>query len=139
MLVLQSKSYVNRPVTLLYTYVPKGQFPRLLELSQAQMTSPIKILSPANHPSPRTLTHLMPLLELRHVQPDEALCGNKHESNWQDGKYPQAFRPHHSGSPIPFLYVLSGSLPLFLSTQSLHDSIPYHNEPSHVPVLLNWA
>lgn len=43
----------------------------------------------------------------------------------------------HTNSSIPFFYVLSGSLPLFLSTQSLHDSIPYLNEPSHVPVLLN--
>lgn len=45
----------------------------------------------------------------------------------------------NSGSSIPFFYVLSGSLPLFPSTQSLHDSIPYLNEPSHVPVLINLA
>lgn len=134
MLILQSKSHANRSVTLLHTYVPKGQIPRLLELSQAQMTSHIKILSPPNHTSPRTLTscrswnsdmssRMKPCVEI-----SRSPIGKKANTH--------KLSDHtNSGSSSQFFYVLPGSLPLFLSTQSLHDSIPYLNEPSHVPVL----
>lgn len=89
----------------------------------------VMLIGPPNHASPRTFTHLMPLLELRHVQPDEALCGKKQESNRQEGRgrvkedsisnTPLAFRPHQLKIIYPILrYILSGSLPPFLFTLS---------------------
>lgn len=90
----------------------------------------------------------MPLLELRHVQPDEALCGNKQESIWsQEGRgrglrrrasqiSPRLSDHTSARSSNPFDFF--GSLPPFLSTPLPHDSlILYLNKPKSCPGLSN--
>lgn len=72
------------PIVYLHPSLPSGQIPGLLKnywKPKVQVTRHIKpqvvmISGPLRHTSPR-LSHLMSLLELRHVKPDEALNGNK--------------------------------------------------------------
>lgn len=77
----------------------------------------------------------MPLLELRHVKPDEALRGNMQESNRKHEGRGKGLRKRASQiSPrLSDTNPRSGYLPTFLSIHSLYDSIPYLNKPKSSP------
>lgn len=95
----------------------------------------------------------MPLLELRHVQPDEALCRNKQESIWrQEGRgkgqggeyltYTLYFQTTPTQDLLSYSYEVFFLAPCLLFSPLIPCMIPSFStliNPSHVPALLHLA
>lgn len=141
----------NRSVTFLLTYAPKGRIPRLLELSQVQMTSHNKIPRQSHvdrQALQTTLRRGLSLTSCRSWNSDMSslmkpcvetsrspFAGRKVEGRVKEesiSNIPMAFRSQQRKIFYPILFF--GSLPPFLSTHLPHDSfIPYPNKPKSCP------
>lgn len=149
----------NRSVTFLLTYAPKGRIPRLLELSQVQMTSHNKIPRQSHvdrQALQTTLRRGLSLTSCRSWNSDMSslmkpcvetsrspFAGRKVEGRVKEesiSNIPMAFRSQQRKIFYPILiYFLAPCLLFCPLISHMIPSFPTLINPSHVPAFLNLA